>query len=66
MAIDSSCKHPQGNIFVCPERTFTILNDGTIPNQDTPVDYWTEQGTCSCCGKERIHGEEKEKEAKAH
>ena len=42
--------HSTANIFVCPERIFQINEDGSIPDQPCPVDYWTEEGRCSYCG----------------
>jgi len=50
--IDSGkLRHSRANIFVCPTRVFIILEDGTIPDQPCPVDFKTEEGKCSCCGK---------------
>ena len=42
--------HSTANIFVCSRRVFQINEDGSIPEQPCPVDYWTAEGKCTYCG----------------
>jgi hypothetical protein len=51
--IKSKTSHSKAFIFICPKRTFLLEDDGKIPSQPTPVDYWTEEGKCSYCLMEK-------------
>jgi hypothetical protein len=51
---ESKTNHSKEFIFVCPERIFLLEDDGKIPSQPAPVDYWLE-GRCSYCKVKQKH-----------